>query len=315
MKDGITRIQRRSALLPVLAILSLLMTGASIFCIIFPYIKKFDDMLFYAFLAVGGIGLLYFSYMFASSVYRIFIPQNALLIDENGFCDYTVCQAGTGFVPWSNVDSIKVFGPEDEPLLGITLKSIDRLEEIPDKRVYKELSDNMKTGVPEIIIKQSDVKMPLRQLERVMKRAAGLADAPSAPKTDDATRELPLKDIVPTLKQEAAEAESAEKADDFEALADLFARKEEWPKPAETIPSQPEPSEPASPRSEPSAKPSDKTEKSIDELLEELAATLKAPSGDTDKSAGTGYGKKLEALLEELKADAPSKDADTKKDQ
>lgn len=75
-------------------------------------------MLFYAFLAVGGIGLLYFSYMFASSVYRIFIPQNALLIDENGFCDYTVCQAGTGFVPWSNVDSIKVFGPEDEPLLG-----------------------------------------------------------------------------------------------------------------------------------------------------------------------------------------------------
>lgn len=58
----------------------------------------------------------------------------------------------------------------------MTLKSIDRLEEIPDKRVYKELSDNMKTGVPEIILKQSDVKMPLRQLERVMLRAAGLAD-------------------------------------------------------------------------------------------------------------------------------------------
>ena len=157
MNDGITRIQRRSASLPLLAILSLLMTGASIFCIIFPYIKKFDDVLFYAFLAVGGIGLLYFSYMLASSIYRIFIPQNAMLIDENGFCDYTVCQRGTGFVPWSNVESIKVFGPEDELLLGVTLKSIDRLEEIPDKRVYKELSDNMKTGVPEIILKQSEV--------------------------------------------------------------------------------------------------------------------------------------------------------------
>lgn len=126
-----------------------------------PLYKKFDDVLFYAFLAVGGIGLLYFSYMLASSIYRIFIPQNAMLIDENGFCDYTVCQRGTGFVPWSNVESIKVFGPEDELLLGVTLKSIDRLEEIPDKRVYKELSDNMKTGVPEIILKQSDVKMPL----------------------------------------------------------------------------------------------------------------------------------------------------------
>ena len=79
MNDGITRIQRRSASLPLLAILSLLMTGASIFCIIFPYIKKFDDVLFYAFLAVGGIGLLYFSYMLASSIYRIFIPQNAML--------------------------------------------------------------------------------------------------------------------------------------------------------------------------------------------------------------------------------------------
>ena len=47
-----------------------------------------------------------------------------------------------------------------------------------------------------------------------------------------------------------------------------------------------------------------------DELLDELAATLKSPSGSgADKSAETGYNKKLEALLEELKAGAPSDDA------
>lgn len=88
MNDGITRIQRRSASLPLLAILSLLMTGASIFCIIFPYIKKFDDVLFYAFLAVGGIGLLYFSYMLASSIYGIFIPQNAMSSTKTASADY-----------------------------------------------------------------------------------------------------------------------------------------------------------------------------------------------------------------------------------
>lgn len=307
MNDGITRIQRRSAPLPLLAILSLLMTGASIFCIIFPYIKKFDDVLFYAFLAVGGIGLLYFSYMLASSIYRIFIPQNAMLIDENGFCDYTVCQRGTGFVPWSNVESIKVFGPEDELLLGVTLKSIDRLEEIPDKRVYKELSDNMKTGVPEIILKQSDVKMPLRQLERVMLRAAGLADPQPTPKTDGATKELPLEDIVPALKTEAAKPENAEKADDFEALADLFARKDERREPKAEAAEAPAQKDEAPSRA---AENAEKSEKSIDELLDELAATLKSPSGSgADKSAETGYNKKLEALLEELKAGAPSDDA------
>ena len=263
MNDGITRIQRRSASLPLLAILSLLMTGASIFCIIFPYIKKFDDVLFYAFLAVGGIGLLYFSYMLASSIYRIFIPQNAMLIDENGFCDYTVCQRGTGFVPWSNVESIKVFGPEDELLLGVTLKSIDRLEEIPDKRVYKELSDNMKTGVPEIIL--------------------------------------------PAQKTEAAKPENAEKADDFEALADLFARKDERREPKAEAAETPAQKDEVPPRA---AEDAEKSEKSIDELLDELAATLKSPSGSgADKSAETGYNKKLEALLEELKAGAPSDDA------
>ena len=58
------------------------------------------------------------------------------------------------------------------------------------------------------------------------------------------------------------------------------------------------------------AENAEKSEKSIDELLDELAATLKSPSGSgADKSAETGYNKKLEALLEELKAGAPSDDA------
>ena len=58
------------------------------------------------------------------------------------------------------------------------------------------------------------------------------------------------------------------------------------------------------------AENAEKSEKSIDELLDELAATLKSPSGSgADKSAETGYNKKLEALLEELKAGAPLDDA------
>ena len=190
---------------------------------------------------------------------------------------------------------------------GGNIKSIDRLEEIPDKRVYKELSDNMKTGVPEIILKQSDVKMPLRQLERVMLRAAGLADPQPTPKTDGATKELPLEDIVPALKTEAAKPENAEKADDFEALADLFARKDERREPKAEAAEAPAQKDEVPPRA---AENAEKSEKSIDELLDELAATLKSPSGSgADKSAETGYNKKLEALLEELKAGAPSDDA------
>ena len=52
----ITKIQRRNASLPVMALLSLVMTGASVFCIAFPYVKKFDELLFYCFTGVGVIG-------------------------------------------------------------------------------------------------------------------------------------------------------------------------------------------------------------------------------------------------------------------
>ena len=165
----------------------------------------------------------------------------------------------------------------------------------------------MKTGVPEIILKQSDVKMPLRQLERVMLRAAGLADPQPTPKTDGATKELPLEDIVPALKTEAAKPENAEKADDFEALADPFARKDEHREPKAEAAEAPAQKDEVPPRA---AENAEKSEKSIDELLDELAATLKSPSGSgADKSAETGYNKKLEALLEELKAGTPSDDA------
>ena len=176
----ITKIQRRNASLPVMALLSLVMTGASVFCIAFPYVKKFDELLFYCFTGVGVIGLLYFSYMFASTIYRIIIPQNALVMDESGFCDYTVCNIGTGFVPWDNVLDIKVFGPENAPLLGITVRSLEELDGVPSDKVYREFAENAKTGVPEIIIKQSDIKIPLRQLERAMKRAAGGAEKEAA---------------------------------------------------------------------------------------------------------------------------------------
>ena len=176
----IIKIQRRNASLPVMALLSLVMTGASVFCIAFPYVKKFDELLFYCFTGVGVIGLLYFSYMFASTIYRIIIPQNALVMDESGFCDYTVCNVGTGFVSWNNVLGIKVFGPENALLLGVTVSSVEELDGVPSDKVYREFAENAKTGVPEIIIKQSDIKIPLRQLERAMKRAAGGAEKEAA---------------------------------------------------------------------------------------------------------------------------------------
>lgn len=321
----ITKIQRRNASLPVMALLSLVMTGASVFCMAFPYVKKFDELLFYCFTGVGVIGLLYFSYMFASTIYRIIIPQNALVMDESGFCDYTVCNVGTGFVSWNNVLGIKVFGPENAPLLGITVSSLEELDGVPSDKVYREFAENAKTGVPEIIIKQSDIKIPLRQLERAMKRAAGgaekeAADAAARTVADiygiemdetlvELTREIPLeaaaKKKMPASddkavggqqpgRPQAKEASEAEKvcADDKETEAGA----------QNTVqPTKAKGSAEAEKGGAGRTAGAGSGEKSIDDLLKELADTLKAPSDKSRKNAREDYGKKLEEILSMLK--------------
>ena len=123
----------------------------------------------------------------------------------------------------------------------------------------------------------------------------------------DEAGNVDIDKIYTCLKTEAAKPENAEKADDFEALADLFARKDERREPKAEAAETPAQKDEVPPRA---AENAEKSEKSLDELLDELAATLKSPSGSgADKSAETGYNKQLEARLEELKAGAPSDDA------
>ena len=314
----ITKIQRRNASLPVMALLSLVMTGASVFCIAFPYVKKFDELLFYCFTGVGVIGLLYFSYMFASTIYRIIIPQNALVMDESGFCDYTVCNVGTGFVSWNNVLGIKVFGPENAPLLGITVRSLEELDGVPSDKVYREFAENAKTGVPEIIIKQSDIKIPLRQLERAMKRAAGgaekeAADAAARTVADiygiemdetlvELTREIPLE-AAAKKKTPASDDKASDTNPKPESDPSDHGRRGQGEKAGVQNPMGADAKEITGAENEPAEKKSmaGSGEKSIDDLLKELADTLKAPSDKSKENAREDYGKKLEEILSMLK--------------
>lgn len=314
----ITKIQRRNASLPVMALLSLVMTGASVFCMVFPYVKKFDELLFYCFTGVGVIGLLYFSYMFASTIYRIIIPQNALVMDESGFCDYTVCNVGTGFVSWNNVLGIKVFGPENAPLLGITVRSLEELDGVPSDKVYREFAENAKTGVPEIIIKQSDIKIPLRQLERAMKRAAGgaekeAADAAARTVADiygiemdetlvELTREIPLE-AAAKKKMPASDDKASDTNPKPESDPSDHGRRGQGEKGGVQNPMGADAKEITGAENEPAEKKSiaGSGEKSIDDLLKELADTLKAPSDKSKENAREDYGKKLEEILSMLK--------------
>lgn len=314
----ITKIQRRNASLPVMALLSLVMTGASVFCMAFPYVKKFDELLFYCFTGVGVIGLLYFSYMFASTIYRIIIPQNALVMDESGFCDYTVCNVGTGFVSWNNVLGIKVFGPENAPLLGITVRSLEELDGVPSDKVYREFAENAKTGVPEIIIKQSDIKIPLRQLERAMKRAAGgaekeAADAAARTVADiygiemdetlvELTREIPLE-AAAKKKTPASDDKASDTNPKPESDPSDHGRRGQSEKAGVQNPMGADAKEITGAENEPAEKKSiaGSGEKSIDDLLKELADTLKAPSDKSKENAREDYGKKLEEILSMLK--------------
>ena len=256
--------------------------------------------------------------MFASTIYRIIIPQNALVMDESGFCDYTVCNVGTGFVPWDNVLDIKVFGPENALLLGVTVRSLEELDGVPSDKVYREFAENAKTGVPEIIIKQSDIKIPLRQLERAMKRAAGGAEKEAADvaartvadiygiEMDETlvelTREIPLE-AAAKKKTPASDDKASYTNPKPESAPSDHDRRVQGEKAGVQNPMRADAKEITGAENEPAEKKSmaGSGEKSIDDLLKELADTLKAPSDKSKENAREDYGKKLEEILSMLK--------------
>ena len=134
--------------------LALLMTLASVFCIIVdasssrhhPYIMKL----------VGIVGTLFFGGGLLSLICTF--NKEQMVIDSEGFIDYGA-NASFGFVPWSNVESISVSVYKSQKFFGVEVKDRDLLlEKLPKyKQILVRFFAKM-TGIPPITISLGLVK-------------------------------------------------------------------------------------------------------------------------------------------------------------
>lgn len=142
----------------------LLMLLLSVFCCLSTWIFYINEKYTTYITAIGFISTLYFTYLFAYTIYRGIRPKNALILTEKGIYDF-INDPGKGiFINWENIASVKVFGSDKAPLLGIELYDSDILVESLRKNIGEEIRSNIQAGLPAIVIRQSDIAPSLPQV-------------------------------------------------------------------------------------------------------------------------------------------------------
>lgn len=153
-------------------LVGILMLAISLLFLFFPFIPRVANTLsaelLRGYMILGGVCTLFFAFATASFLFEAIAPSNALKITQNGMYDYTVAGKGVGFIPGDAIVSLKLFGDRKNTFLGIKLDSDYTSSLSADKRVKDELSENYLSGLPNVVIRQSDIRMPIEELMNIL---------------------------------------------------------------------------------------------------------------------------------------------------
>lgn len=153
-------------------LVGILMLTISLLFLFFPFIPKVANALPFemqmGYMILGGVCTMFFAFATTSFLFGAIAPSNALKITQNGLYDYTVAGKGVGFIPCGAIVSLKLFGDRKNTFLGIKLDSDFTNSLSADKSVKKELTENYLSGLPNVIIKQNDIRMPINELMDIL---------------------------------------------------------------------------------------------------------------------------------------------------
>ncbi len=178
-------------------VLTLALMLVSLYVALLPFVSLFAKQNALIFYIIGGVAFVAFTAYFVYLLYTECTPKNALILSARGFID--VNNIGQNVeIEWTNVTAVKILGKSNMPYLGITLDNVDIiLNKIP-KRNADEIRDNINQNLPTILIPQSTVRTPIRELKETFVKFAREArvlgkDAPKKQKnnpftTDDVLR-------------------------------------------------------------------------------------------------------------------------------
>ncbi len=165
-------IKKKQALYPLYAVISAAMLCIALAFLFFPFIPAVTNALssktLTVYMVLGGVCTMFFAFTTSSIIFSIFSPPTAIRITQNGVYDYTVANIGAGFIAKDAILSLKTFGNNKSAFLGLRLdtKYLDTLSSNP--KVRREINENTNSGLPAIIIKQADIRMPISELLKIL---------------------------------------------------------------------------------------------------------------------------------------------------
>lgn len=165
-------IKKKQGLYPLYAAISIAMLGIALLFLFFPFIPLVTNAMssseITVYMIIGGICTLFFAFTSSVIIFSIVSPPTAIKITKNGIYEYTVAGVGAGFIPKEAIVSLKKFGSDGRQFLGIRIdtKYLDVLSN--DKKARLEISSNINSGLPAIIIRQNDIKMPINELLNII---------------------------------------------------------------------------------------------------------------------------------------------------
>ncbi len=123
------------------------------------------------FYALGGISFAAFTALFVLLLYKVCNPGVALILSARGFID----KKNVGekiLIEWTNVSSIKQLGKKGYLYLGISLENTDIVIAKMKSREAEEMRENLNDNLPAILISQSEIQMPIKDLKDLFTKFA-----------------------------------------------------------------------------------------------------------------------------------------------
>lgn len=174
-KDMIIKARRVPSLL--YALVSLVFLFASIYCVILPATDTLSGPLALyikiVYLIIGCIGIAFFGYKATYHIIKLISPPIAIIITDEGLLDHTIPEGGLAYVAWENIAEVKMFGDKKCDWLGISLRTTSKVFMGLTKASRTEISDNIDSGMPAIIIKASDISIDIYELRSIITARLG----------------------------------------------------------------------------------------------------------------------------------------------
>lgn len=167
------KIKRTRGYIPLFFMLSVVLLGLSVYCVVYAYTSKMTGIPATIFYVAGVLGIVFFAYSAFDNLFQTIQPQNALIIGNDGFADFTVGGVGAGNIGWDNVKSVKTERSKDGRLLVIELNDMNTVYDNAPKAAQKAIdrADGLTDNC--IVIRQIDVTERITEIEKAFNAHIG----------------------------------------------------------------------------------------------------------------------------------------------